>query len=48
MAVRTETMAFRVSPEEKQKFEAIAKEKDIPVSQLIREAVRQYIQQESN
>lgn len=46
MAVKTETIAFRVSTEEKQKLEAIAKQKDIPVSQLIREAIRQYIQQE--
>lgn len=45
MAVKTETIAFRVSSEEKQAFETIAKQKDIPVSQLIREAIRKYIQE---
>ena len=46
MATKTETIAFRVSSEEKQKFEAIAASKDIPVSQMIREAIREYIKRE--
>ena len=36
-------ITFRLSDEEKQKLEAIAKAKDIPVAQLIREAIRKEI-----
>lgn len=39
-------ITFKVSESEKALIKAKAAEKDIPVSQLIREAIRQYIQQE--
>jgi predicted DNA-binding protein len=37
-------ITFRLSDEEKQKLEAIAKIKDIPVAQFIREAIRKEIE----
>lgn len=45
MAIRTETIAFRMSETEKRQLEACAKSKDIPVSQLIREAIRNYLKE---
>ena len=43
MAVKMSTITFRLSDIEKVKIEQIAQEKDIPVSQLVREAIRSYI-----
>lgn len=40
------SITFRLSEAEKEKLEVIAKKKDIPVSQLIREAVREVFQKE--
>lgn len=44
--MKTANIGLRISEEEKAKLEAIAKEKDVPVSQLIRELVRQYFERE--
>lgn len=44
MSKKTETIAFRLNPEDKQKLEAYAREKDIPVSQIIRIALKEYFQ----
>lgn len=37
------TITFRLKESEKQQIVAIAKSKDIPFSQMIREAIREYI-----
>ena len=40
------TITFRLSEQEKEQIVALAARKDIPFSQLIREAIRKYIQEE--
>lgn len=44
--MKTATLGIRMSEAEKKKLEAIAERKDIPVSQIVREAIREYIKQE--
>ena len=44
MAKRTEVISVRISEEEKEALAAIAKKRDIPVSQLIRETCKLIIQ----
>ena len=45
--MKTETITLRISEEEKQKITELAKKKDIPVSQLIRELCREIFNQEA-
>lgn len=45
--MKNETITIRISEAEKEKLKAIAANKDIPMSQLIREAVKKLIQEES-
>jgi predicted DNA binding CopG/RHH family protein len=45
--MKNETITIRISEAEKQALKAIAANKDIPMSQLIREAVKKLIQEES-
>lgn len=40
------TITFRLRESEKKKLIAAAAEKDVPVSQLVREAVREYLRKE--
>lgn len=44
--MKTSTITFRLSDEEKERLTTIASKKDIPVSQIIREAIRAYLQEE--
>ena len=46
--MKTETITLRISEEEKQKITELAKEKDIPVSQLIRELCREIFNNTAN
>jgi predicted DNA binding CopG/RHH family protein len=39
-------ITFKLSEAEKERIKALAARKDIPMSQLIREAVKKYIQEE--
>ena len=43
MAKRTEVISLRITPEEKEKLTAAAAERDIPISQLIREILKDYL-----
>lgn len=43
--MKAATITFRLSGEEKAQLEARAKIKDIPVSQLVREAIREYLKE---
>lgn len=45
--MKTEKITLRISEEEKQKIVELAKKKDIPVSQLIRELCREIFNQEA-
>lgn len=38
------TMSIRISQEEKDKLQALAKEQDLSMSHLIRKAIRQFLQ----
>ena len=44
--MKTATIGIRIDELEKERLEAIAQSKDIPVSQIVREAIREYIKQE--
>ena len=44
--MKTAMIGIRIKEEEKEKLEALAASKDIPLSQLVREAIKQYIKQE--
>ena len=44
--MKTSTITLRISNEEKEKITELAKKKDIPVSQLIRELCREIFQEE--
>ena len=44
--MKNAAIAFRLTEQEKATLEALAAKKDVPVSQLIREAIRKYIQEE--
>lgn len=45
--MKNTTITFRLAEQEKEQIMAIAAKKDIPSSQMIREAVRKYIQEEA-
>jgi predicted DNA-binding protein len=38
------TITVRITEEMKERLEAVAAAKDIPISQIVREAVKEYIQ----
>lgn len=44
--MKTSTITLRISEEEKEKITEIAKKRDIPVSQLIRELCREIFKEE--
>lgn len=44
--MKTEVLNIRISEAEKAKLKAIAADKDIPMSQIIREVIKKYIQEE--
>lgn len=44
--MKTETVNLRLTPEEKEKLAAAAATRDISISQLIREAYREYLRKE--
>ena len=44
--MKTALIAFRLSEQEKAELETLAAKKDVPLSQIIREAVRKHIQEE--
>lgn len=44
--MKTETVNLRLTPEEKEKLAAAAAARDISISQLIREAYREYLRKE--
>ena len=46
--MKNAAIAFRLTEQEKATLETIAAKKDIPVSQLIREAIRNYIKEDNN
>ena len=46
--LKTETITLRISEEEKQKIMELAKEKDISVSQLIRELCKEIFKNTAN
>lgn len=43
--MKDEKITIRISEQEKTAIKAYAEKKDIPVSQIIREAIRNYIQE---
>lgn len=44
--MKVATIGIRVNEADKKKLEALAADRDIPVSQLVREAIKEYIKQE--
>lgn len=44
--MKNTTIGIRISEQEKEKLITIAAKKDIPLSQLVREAVREYMNKE--
>ena len=46
--MKTSTITLRISEEEKNKIIELAKKKDIPVSQLIRELCRKIFEEEES
>lgn len=46
--MKNATITFRLNEQEKERLEALAAFKDIPVSQLVREYIRAAIQKEDN
>lgn len=44
--MKTEKITIRISEEEKEALKALAADKDVPMSQLIREMIKQKIQKE--
>lgn len=40
------TMAFRINEAERDQVKALAAKRDVPMSQIIREAIKKYIQEE--
>ena len=44
--MKTSSVTIRISDAEKAKLQAIAANKDIPMSQIIREVIKKYIQEE--
>lgn len=48
MAAHTQQIATRISDEEKEFIEAFCQENDMSISQLIRKAIREYIDKHNN
>lgn len=48
MAKKTEVLSVRISPEEKEILQKIAAGRDVPVGQIIREAVKIIVKEERN
>lgn len=46
--MKLESITIRIAEEEKEALREISQKLDIPMSQLIREAIRKIIQEESN
>lgn len=46
--MKDEKITIRISESEKEALKALAASKDIPMSQLIREAIKSYIQEVKN
>lgn len=44
--MKTSNITFKLTDAEKEAIKALAAQKDVPMSQLIREAVKEYIQKE--
>lgn len=42
--MKNSTIALRLKEEDKNRLEEIAKKKDIPVSQIIRELIKEYLE----
>ena len=45
MPGKTSTITFRLSEDEKTRLEQIAEREDIPVSQIVRAAIKEYLNQ---
>jgi predicted DNA binding CopG/RHH family protein len=45
--MKNESITIRISEAEKEQLKAIAARKDVPMSQIIREVVKDYIQKEA-
>ena len=45
--MKTEKITIRINEQEKELLKKISDQKDIPMSQLIREAIRNYIQEDN-
>lgn len=43
--MKTATIGLRISEQEKAQLEIVAAKKDIPLSQLIREAIREFLKE---
>ena len=46
--MKNTTITFRIKESEKEQLELVAAKRDIPVSQIIREAIREVIQKEND
>lgn len=44
--MKNSSITIRISEQEKEKITAIAASKDVPVAQIIREAIREYIEKQ--
>lgn len=44
--MKNSTITIRINELEKEKIAAIAADKDVPVAQIIREAIREYLEKE--
>ncbi len=44
--MKTSNITFKLTDSEKEAIKALAAQKDVPMSQLIREAIKKYIQEE--
>lgn len=44
--MKNSTITIRINEQEKEKIAAIAAEKDVPVAQIIREAIREYLERD--
>lgn len=45
--MKTDKITIRISEEEKEQLKAIAAKKDVPMSQLIREMIKDFIKEEN-
>ena len=46
--MKSATITIRLSEQDKTQLEAIAERKDIPISQMVREAIKEYIKEDQN